>query len=327
MRILRCKGWWLFCFIMVVLSATAVLAAQEYPTKPIRLIVPFAPGGGTDLIARTIGQGLTESLGKAVVIDNRAGAGGVTGADVVAKAAPDGYTLLMGTPGPLTINPNLRAKIPYDPLKDFSPISLTTISPFILVVNPSVPAKTVKELIALAKAKPDALNFGSSGNGSVSHLASEQFKSLAGIQIMHIPYKGGGQSLIDLLSGQVHLVIENLPVVLPHIQSGKLRALAVGTKVRSELVPEYPTMREAGVPGYEQSTSSGILAPAKTPANIIAKLNREIVKVLQKSKAKERLAAQGVEVVGNSPEQYAKHLRDELAQYAKVVKAAGIKLE
>jgi tripartite-type tricarboxylate transporter receptor subunit TctC len=170
----------------------------------------------------------------------------VTGADIVAKAAPDGYTLLMGTPGPLTINPNLRAKIPYDPMKDFSPISLTTISPFILVVNPSVPAKTVKELIALAKAKPDALNFGSSGNGSVSHLASEQFKALAGIQIMHVPYKGGGQSLIDLLSGHVHIVIENLPVVLPHIQSGKLRALAVGTKARSALVPEYPTMREAG---------------------------------------------------------------------------------
>jgi tripartite-type tricarboxylate transporter receptor subunit TctC len=327
MQIVCCKRWWLFCILIVVLSATAALAAQEYPAKPIRLIVPFVPGGGTDMIARTIGQGLTEFLRQNVVIDNRAGAGGMTGADIVAKAAPDGYTLLMGTPGPLTINPNLRAKIPYDTMRDFIPISLATISPFILVVNPSVPAKTVKELIALAKAKPNVLNYGSAGDGSVAHLASEQFKALAGIQIMHVPYKGAGQSLIDLLSGQVQLIIENLPVVLSHIQSGKLRALAVGTKMRSELVPEFPTMREAGVPGYEQSTASGILAPAKTPANIIAKLNREIVKVLQKSEAKERLAAQGVQAVGSSPEQYAEHLRDELAQYAKVVKAAGIKLE
>jgi tripartite-type tricarboxylate transporter receptor subunit TctC len=326
MRILRCKGWWLCCLLMLTLSAN-VLMAQEYPTKPIRLIVPFAPGGGTDLIARIISQGLAESLGQSVVVENRAGAGGVIGAEVVSKAAPDGYTLLMGTPGPLTINPNLLLKIPYDALKDFSPISLTTISPFILVVNPTVPAKTVKELIALAKAKPDTLNFGSAGNGSVSHLAGEQFKALAGIQIVHVPYKGGGQSLIDLLSGQVQLVIENLPVVLPHIRSGKLRALAVGTKTKSGLVPEYPTMRDAGVPGYEQSTSSGILAPAKTPASVIAKLNRDIVKVLQKADTKEKFSAQGVEVVGSTPEEYAEHLRDEMAQYAKVVKSAGIKRE
>jgi len=328
MRITHCKGWWLCCFLIIVLvSATAAMAAQEYPTKSIRLIVPFAPGGGTDLIARMISKGLTELLGQTVLVDNRPGAGGVTGANLVAKAAPDGHTLLMGTPGPLTINPNLRSKIPYDPLKDFSPICLTTISPFILVLNPAVPAKTVKELIALAKAKPDALNFGSAGNGAVSHLAGERFKALTGIQIVHVPYKGGGQSLIDLLSGQVQIVIENLPVVLPHIRSGKLRALAVGTKKRSTLVPEYPTMREAGVPGYEQNTSSGVLAPAKTPANIIEKLNRAIVKTLQKSEFMEQMAAQGVEVIGSTPEQYAEHLRDELAQYAKVIKTAGIKLE
>ena len=249
--------------------------------KPIRLIVPFAPGGGTDLIARTIAQGLSDSLGQTVLVENRAGAGGITGTELVTKAPPDGYTLLMGTPGPMTINPNLQ-KVPYDTLKDFTPISLATISPFILVVNPSIQAKTVKELIALAKAKPGTLNFGSSGNGSVSHLAGEQFKALAGIQIVHIPYKGGGESLVALLSGEVQLVIENFPVVLQQIRSGKLRALAVGTKKRSALVPEYPTMQEAGVPGYEQSTSSGILAPAKTPANVVSRLNREIVKLLER---------------------------------------------
>jgi tripartite-type tricarboxylate transporter receptor subunit TctC len=304
----------------------ASAAADAYPGKPIRLIVPFAPGGGTDLIARTIGQPLTDALKQPVVVDNRAGAGGVIGADLVAKAAPDGYTLLMGTPGPLTINPNLQATIPYS-LTDFVPIALATISPFILVVNPAVPAASVKELIALARARPGALNFGSAGNGSVAHLAAEQFKGLTGVQITHIPYKGGGQSLIDLLGGQLQIVFENLPVVLPHIRSGKLRALAVGTKKRSALVPEYPTMIEAGVPGYEASTASGVLAPAKTPRETVARLNRDIVKILHTPEVKERFAAQGLEAVGSTPEQYAEHLRAELAQYAKVIKAAGIRLE
>jgi tripartite-type tricarboxylate transporter receptor subunit TctC len=310
----------------VAIAAVDIAAAQGYPAKPIRLIVPFAPGGGTDLIARTIGQPLTDALGQPVVVDNRAGAGGVIGADLVAKAAPDGYTLLMGTPGPLTINPNLQAAIPYS-LKDFVPITLATISPFILVVNPAVPAASVKELIALARARPGALNFGSAGNGSVAHLAAEQFKGLAGVQITHIPYKGGGQSLIDLLGGQLQIVFENLPVVLPHIRSGKLRALAVGTKKRSVLLPEYPTMIEAGVPGYEASTASGVLAPARTSREIGARLNRDIVKILHTPEVKERFAAQGLEAVGSTPEQYAEHLRAELAQYAKVIKASGIRAD
>ena len=306
------------------LSATAW--PDDYPAKSIRFVVPFVPGGGTDLVGRTIAQRLTEALGQSVVVDNRAGAGGVIGADTVAKAAADGYTLLMGTPGPLTINPNLLAKMPYT-LKDFTPISLATIGPFILVVNPSLPATSVKELIALAKAKPNALNFGSAGNGSVAHLASEQFKALAGVQLTHVPYKGAAQSLTDLLAGQIQMEIENLPVVLPHILSGKLRALAVGTKKRFALVPEVPTMIEAGVPGYEASTTSGVLAPAKTPRERIARLNAEINKILQTPDIKERLLAQGLETVGGTPEQYAQHLRDELAQYARVVKSAGVKLE
>ena len=226
---------------LLAVVAIAPATAQNYPTKPVRLIVPFGPGGGTDLIARTLSQRLTEALGQSVVGDNRAGAGGVIGAELVAKALPDGYTLVMGTPGPLTINPALVAKMPYT-LADFAPIALTTISPFMLVVNPAVPAKSVKELIAFAHSKPNALNYGSAGNGSVAHLAAEQFKALANVQITHVPYKGGGQSLIDLLGGQLQLVIDNLPTVLPQVRLGKLRGLAVGTKKRSALVPEYPTM-------------------------------------------------------------------------------------
>jgi len=314
-----------------VLALLAVVAispatAQNYPTKPVRLIVPFGPGGGTDLIARTLSQRLTEALGQSVVVDNRAGAGGVIGAELVAKALPDGYTLVMGTPGPLTINPALVAKMPYT-LADFAPIALTTISPFMLVVNPAVPAKSVKELIALAHSKPNALNYGSAGNGSVAHLAAEQFKALANVQITHVPYKGGGQSLIDLLAGQLQLVIDNLPTVLPQVRLGKLRGLAVGTKKRSALVPEYPTMIEAGVPGYEATTASGMLAPAKTARPIIARLNRELNSIVSNAEVKERFFVQGLEVAGGTPEQYAQHLADELKLNARIVKAAGIKLE
>jgi tripartite-type tricarboxylate transporter receptor subunit TctC len=312
--------------VYAALSVAAQVCAQDYPGKPVRLIVPFVPGGGTDLIARTLSPRLTEALGQTVVVDNRAGAGGVIGADLVAKALPDGYTLLMGTPGPLTINPALIAKMPYT-LADFAPIALTTISPFMLVVHPSVPARSVRELIALARAKPNALNFGSAGTGSVAHLAGEQFKALAGVQITHIPYKGGGQSLIDLIGGQLQMVIDNLPTVLPQVRLGKLRGLAVGTRKRSALVPEYPTMIEAGVPGYEASTASGVLAPGKTPRAIVARLNRELDAIVRNAEVKERFFAQGLEVVGGTPEQYAQHLRDELQLNARVIEAAGIKVE
>jgi tripartite-type tricarboxylate transporter receptor subunit TctC len=314
--------------ISAVLAAAPAggAGAQSYPTKPIRLIVPFGPGGGTDLIARTLSQRLTEALGQSVVVDNRAGAGGVIGADLVAKAVPDGYTLVMGTPGPLTINPALTARMPYT-LADFTPIALTTISPFMLVVNPAVPAKSVKELIALAHSKPNSLNFGSAGNGSVAHLAAEQFKALAGVQITHVPYKGGGQSLVDLLGGQIQMVIDNLPTVLPQVRLGKLRGLAVGTRKRSALVPEYPTMVEAGVPGYEATTASGMLAPARTPRAIVVRLNHELNVIVRNPEIKERFFSQGLEVAGGTPEDYARHLDEELKLNARIVKLAGIRIE
>lgn len=310
---------------LLLLGAAGVARAQAYPDRPIRLVVPFAPGGGTDLTGRAIAQRLTDAFGKPVVVDNRAGAGGVIGADLVAKATPDGYTLLMGTPGPMTINPNLQKKMPYDTLRDFAPITLTTISPFILVVHPAVPASTVKELIALAKQKPGALNFGTAGTGSVAHLSAEQFKAMTGVQLTHVPYKGSSQSLIDLLAGQVQMVFENLPVVLPHIRAGKVRALAVGTRTRSALLPEYPTVAETGVPGYEASTAFGMVAPAKTPREIVGRLNREVVKILHSAEIKDGFGALGLEAVGSTPGEYAEHLRDELARYAKVIKAAGIR--
>jgi tripartite-type tricarboxylate transporter receptor subunit TctC len=308
-------------------AGTAAGAASDYPTKPVRLVVPFAPGGGTDITARAVAQKLTEALGKPFVVDNRGGAGGVIGAELVAKSTPDGYTLVLGSPGPLTINPNLQSKMPYDSLKDFAPISLMTVSPFMLVLHPSVPASNVKELIALAKAKPDALNFGTGGNGSVAHFSAEQFKALAGVRMTHVPYKGSAPSVLDLLSGRLQLVFENLPVVLPHIRAGKLKALAVGSSKRSVLVPEYPTIAEAGVPGYESTTAFGVLAPAKTPRAIVERLSREIAAAIKAPDLKEGLAARGFEPVGSTPEEYAAHLRDELKRYAHIVKVANIRLE
>ena len=326
MRFVKSRSLLVCGILMAAFGAAAPVAAQEYPTKSIRFIVPFPPGGGTDITARAVSTGLTESLGHAVVIDNRAGAGGVIGADMAAKAPPDGYTILLGSPGPMTINPNL-GPVPYDVVKDFSPITLVTISPFLLLVNPAVPVKSVKELIALAKAKSNTLNFGTAGIGSTAHLAGEQFKAISGVQIVHVPYKGASQSLIALLSGEAQIGVESLPVVLTHIRSGKLRTLAVGTTTRSPIVPEYPTMQEAGVPGYEQTTASGVLAPAKTPAFVISKLNTEIRKILQKQEVKDQLVKLGTQALGGTPEQYAEHLRNEYAMYARVIKAAGIKRE
>jgi tripartite-type tricarboxylate transporter receptor subunit TctC len=298
--------------------------SQNYPAKPVRLVVPFAPGGGTDIVGRLIAAKLTESWGQTVVVDNRAGAGGVIGADIVAKAPADGYTLLMGTPGPLTINPNLMKSMPYQTMRDFTPISLATLSPFILVVHPAVAARSAKELVALAKARPGSLNYGSAGNGSVGHLAGEQLAALAGIDIVHVAYKGSSLAVTDLIGGQLQLMLENLPTVLPHIRAGKLRALAVGTRQRSGLVPEYPPLSEAGVPGYEASTAFGVLAPARLPQAVLTRLNRDIVQVLQSADVKDKLSRQGVEAIGSTPAEYAAHLRAELDRYARVVKTAGI---
>jgi tripartite-type tricarboxylate transporter receptor subunit TctC len=301
-------------------------AAQQYPSRPIRFVVPFAPGGGTDILARLLAQHLYEPLKQPVIVDNRPGAGGVIGAEIAARSPADGYTIVLGSPGPLTINPNLQ-RVPYDTLRDFAPITLAQISPFVLLVHPSVPANSVKDLIALAKANPGSLNYGSAGNGSVSHFSTEQFKALAGVDVVHVPYKGAGPYLIDLVGGRLQMAFENLPTVWPHVRSGKLKMLAVGTKTRSALVPEMPTVVEAGVPGYESSTAFGVLAPARTPAAAIARLSKELMKILQSPDIKEKMTAEGVEAVGGTPEEYAAHIREELVKYARIVKAAGIKAD
>jgi len=324
LRVRRTISFPLFPFLFSLGLAAA--DAQPYPSKPIRFIVPFAPGGGTDVLARLLAQRLTETLGQAVVVDNRPGAGGVIGADIAAKAPADGYTIVLGSPGSLTINPNLK-RTPYDTLRDFAPITLATISPFVLVLNPSVPASSVKQLIALARSKPGQLNYGSAGNGSVSHFSSEQFKSLAGVDLTHIPFKGAGPAVADLLAGRLHLMFENLPTVIAHVRAGKLKLLAVGTRTRSKIVPEYPTVAEAGVPGYESSTAFGALAPARTPTTVITRLNRDLVQYLRSAGIREKMAAQGVEAMGGTPQDYAAHLREELAKYGRIVKAAGIKAD
>jgi tripartite-type tricarboxylate transporter receptor subunit TctC len=251
----------------------------------------------------------------------------VIGAELVAKSPADGYTLMLGSPGPLTINPNLLPRLPYDTQRDFAPVALATVSPFVLVVHPSLPARSVKELVALAKSKPGQLNYGSSGNGSVAHFSAEQLKGLAGINIVHIPYKGSGPAVIDLVSGQLQVMIENMPTVLAHVRSGRLRALGVGTKTRSAMMPELPTIAEAGVPGYESSTAFGVLVPAGTAPAVVGRLNAEIGKILRGAAVRDRLTGMGLEPVGGTPEAYAVHLKEESARYGRIVKAAGIKVD
>jgi tripartite-type tricarboxylate transporter receptor subunit TctC len=305
----------------------AAMAADAYPSKPIRFVVPFAPGGSTDLLARFLAQHLPATLGQTVVVDNRPGAGGVVGAELASRAPADGYTIVLGSAGPLTINPNIRKKVPYDSLRDFEPITMATISPFTLVVPPSSPTKNVKGLIALAKSKNGVMNYGSAGAGSVGHFSTEQFIAMTGIKLVHVPYKGAGPAVTDLLGARLDMMFENMPTVLPHARSGKLRMLAVGTKTRSALAPEFPTIAEEGVPGYHSSTTFGVLAPAKTPAAIIQRLNVEMVKILKSPDGKSALAARGIETVGSTPQEYAAQIKDEFQRYGKIAKAAGIRVD
>jgi tripartite-type tricarboxylate transporter receptor subunit TctC len=311
----------------LLVICTALAYAQSYPTRPIRIVVPFAAGGGTDIVARTVGTKLGEVLGQPVVVDNRAGAGGTIGTELAAKSVGDGYTLLMGSNGPLAINPNLYAKLPYDPLKDFVPVVLVTTFPFVMVVHPSLPVKSVKDLVALAKARPGQLNYASPGSGSTNHLSAELLKIMAGINLVHVPYKGVVPASTDLISGQVQMLTGDLNTLMPHVRSGRARALAVTSSKRSSLAPELPTVSESGVPGYEVSGWFGVLAPAGTPQGVIRRLNEEIVKGLAGSDMRQRLAGLGGEVAGGTPEHFTAHLRAEIAKWGKLIRAIGLKAE
>ena len=301
-------------------------AAQGYPHKTIRMVVPFPAGGPTDIIARTVGQKLTESMGQPVVIDNRGGSGGNIGADIVAKSAPDGYTLLMAIVSH-AINASLYSKLPYDPVKDFSPITRTGAATIIFVASPTLPAKTIKDLIALAKAKPHEINFGSPGSGTPHHLAGELLKTTAGIDLIHIPYKGAAPAVADLLGGQVNTAFVSLPAALPHVKAGKLVGLGITSPVRSAVAPELPRFAEAGLGGYALENWYGALAPAGTPREIVNKLNAEIVKALQMPDVKERLTSQGFETRTSTPDEFAAFLKSEIVKWAGIVKASGAKVD
>ncbi len=302
-------------------------AAQAYPDKPIRVIVPVPAGGTPDVVARMVAPGLSTLLGQQLVIDNRGGAGGLIGAELAAKAVPDGYTVFFSSPGSLTILPHLQEHVAYDTLRDFAPISLVSIGPFLLITHPSVPARTVRELIALARAEPGKLNYASAGNGAANHLAMELFKSMAGVDITHVPYKGAPQAVTDLIGGSVNLMFNSIPPVLQHIKTGRLRLLAVASARRSPQLPDVPTISEAGVPGYEAITWFGLLAPAKTPKAIIVRLNDVMVKVVHAPDLKSQLEVQGYDPVGSSPEEFAAFIRAESVKYAKVVKFSGAKVD
>ena len=313
-----------------LLAATALplmAIAQTYPDKPIRVIVPVPAGGTPDVVARLVMPGLSNLLGQQLVVDNRGGAGGLIGAEMAAKAVPDGYTIFFSSPGSLTILPHLQKHVNYDTLRDFVPVSLVCIGPFLLITHPSVPAKSVQELLALAKAEPGKLNYASAGNGSANHLAMELFKSMANVNITHIPYKGAPQAVTDLIGGSVNLMFNSIPQVIQHIKAGRLRLLAVSTAKRSPQLPDVPTVSEAGVPGYESITWFGLLVPAKTPPAIIARLHKELVKVVHAPEMKAQLEAQGYDALGGTPAEFATFIRAESEKYAKVVKLSGAKVD
>ena len=315
-------------FMVGTLFGTALPAsAADYPTKPIRLIVPFPPGGGNDILARAIGQRLAEVIGQQIVVDNRGGAGGMLGAELAAKAAPDGYTIFLGSVGNLAFNPALHAKLAYDPVRDFAPVTLLATSAFILIANPAVPAKSVKELIALAKAKPGQLNYGTAGPGSSLHMTGEIFKLATGTDIVPVAYKGTAPALIDLMAGQVQIMFSTMPSALPHVKTGKLRALGVSGPKRTAAAPDVPTIAEAGVPGFEVLNWQGMAAPSKTPQAIIQKLNRALQETLKTPKVIETLMAQGLEAAGSTPEQFGALVKSEVVKYTKVVKEAKITVE
>jgi tripartite-type tricarboxylate transporter receptor subunit TctC len=309
----------MFFSTITLLFTTSCAVAQAYPAKPVRVIVPFAPGGSLDVVGRVVFDSVSRLIGQQVIMDFRPGASGNIGTELVARAAPDGYTLLLNTL-PLVVNPSMYRKLPFDVVKDFAPISLIGTAPFVLVVHPSVPAKSVKELVALAKSRAGKLNYASAGIGTNLHVAVELLKNLTKTDILHIGYKGGGPALIATLSGEADLSILSIPAALPHMQSGRLRALATTGAKRSPSLPQLPTVAEAGVPGYDFSSWWGVLAPAATPAGAIATFNEYVVKATRTPEVSKRFADEGVETIASSPEQFAAHIKRELARWAKVVK-------
>ena len=319
---------------LVRLAAAAALSlfalgagAQGYPNKPERMIVGFPPGGGTDVVARVIGAKLSEWWGQAVAVENRPGATGTIGADFVAKSAPDGYTLIMGHVNSHAIAPNLFAKLPYDPIKDFAAVSYVGYVPNVLAVHPSVPARSVKELVALLKSKPGQLNYASSGNGSTQHLAGEMFKQLTGTEIVHVPYKGSGDAIKDLLGGVVAMNFDTMPPVMPHIQAGKLRGLAISTPKRLSQLPDVPTFEEAGIKGFDVTNWYGVMAPGGTPRDIVSKLNADINKAMQVPEVRARLEAVGTQLREQSAADFEAFMKAEAAKYGRLIKAANIRIE
>jgi tripartite-type tricarboxylate transporter receptor subunit TctC len=316
----------LFLILCVLCSSSHLAFAEGYPSKPIRIIVPYPPGGFNDTLARTLGQKLNEKWGQPVIVDNRPGGGTTIGTGLVAKSAPDGYTLLIVSFA-FAVNPALYATLPYDTNKEFAPVVLAANTPNLLVVNPQLPVKSVKELIALAKSRPGQLNYASAGNGSSNHLSMELFKSLTGIDAVHIPYKGSAPAVTDLIGGQVDVMFDNVPNVLPQVKAGKLHALAVSSKERSPFIKDLPTVAEAGVPGFEVSVWFGVVVPAGTPQPVIAKLNAEINGILKLPEIRQSFNSQGVETAGGTPAEFSSFIAAQTTKWAKVVKDSGAKAE
>lgn len=305
----------------------SLAAAQNYPTKPIRVILGVPAGATPDVTARLVTPALSQLLGQQLVVDNRPGASGLIAAEIASKAPADGYTLFISSPGALTILPHLRKSVPYDTLRDFAPISLISIGPFVLITHPSLPAKTVKELIALAKAQPGMLNYASAGNGVANHLAMELFKQMTGVDIVHVPYKGAPQAVTDVLAGNMNMMFNSIAPIIAHIKAGRVRVLGVASAKRTAQLPDVPTISEAGVPGFEAVNWFGMFVPAKTPQRIIARVNEAVVKVVRSPEIRSQFAALGADTVGSSPEEFAAFVRRDMDQYAKIVKLSGAKLD
>ena len=313
--------------VLIAAALPGAALAQTYPNKALRMIVPFPPGGPNDIIGRLLAQKMGEQMGQAIIVDNRGGAGGIIGTEAVAKAAPDGYTMLFSGTASLSINPSLYLKLPYDAVADFAPISLVGTAPSILVVNPELPVKSVKELIEYARANPGKLNFASAGIGTPPHLAGELMNTAANIRMVHVPYSGGGPAMNDLMAGQVQLYFSGISAALPLIKSGKMRAIAVTSAKRTAIAPDMPTIAESGLPGFEVGNWYAIVAPAKTPAAIVGRLNAEIVKSLSGPEVKKRFLDLAADPIGSTPEELAAYQKSEIAKWAKAIKAAGIKPE